>query len=254
MLPKIKRSLRSNLGSHQVRMSLQPERPWWLRWGGTFFLNVALLGTIAIASHILGWPLLGPYHMNMDTRALEAEHRVVEQQIAEANETKVVQERLQNEEKAARENLAQELAALREENLHLKEDLASLRNLKNLATAGGGSVTPTEGLKLSGFKVQAGAVPNEYRWHLLVANAVNQARPFQGKVILKLQYTNGERVEVQPISTKPNDSAQVLSFKYYQEVEGTFRGASAKPVTMVYAEVWRNGDSNPTAVVSLPMP
>jgi hypothetical protein len=82
MLPKIKRSLRSNLGNHQVRMSLQPDRPWWLRLGTTLILNIALLGAVAIASHILGWPLLGPYHMNIDTRALEAEHRVVEQQIA----------------------------------------------------------------------------------------------------------------------------------------------------------------------------
>jgi hypothetical protein len=234
-------------------MSLQPERPWWLRWGRALLINAVILGAISLVSHILGWPLLGPYHMNVDTRALEAEHKVVEQQIAEANETKVVQERLQNEERAARQNLAQELAALREENLHLKEDLASLRNLKNPA-ATGGVVTPAEGLKLSGFKVQAGAVPNEYRWHLLVANASNQARLFQGKVILKMQYVSGERVEVQPISTKPNDSTQLLSFKYYQEVEGTFRGALAKPASMVYAEVWRNGDSNPIAVVSLPMP
>jgi len=253
MLPKIKRSLRSNLGSHQVKMSLQPQRPWWLRWGSSVMWNLALLGIISLVSHILGWPLLGPYHMNVDTRALEAEHRVVEQQMAEANETKVVQERLQNEEKAARQNLAQELAALREENLHLKEDLASLRNLKNPAAIGG-TPTSSEGLKLSGFKVQAGAVPNEYRWHLLVANAGNQARPFQGKVILKLQYASGERVEVQPIATKPNDSTQLLSFKYYQEVEGTFRGAPAKSASMIYAEVWRNGDSNPTAVLSLPMP
>jgi len=253
MFPKIKRSIRSNLGSHQVKMSLQPERPWWVRWGSTLILNLLILGGVSLASHILGWPLLGPYHMNVDTRALEAEHRVVEQQIAEANETKVVQERMQNEERVARQNLAQDLAALREENLHLKEDLASLRNLKNPSNMGG-AVSPTEGIKLSGFKVQAGAVTNEYRWHLLVANAGNQARPFQGKVILKLQYASGERVEVQPISTKPNDSTQLLSFKYYQEVEGTFRGALAKPATMVYAEVWRNGDSNPTAVVSLPMP
>lgn len=234
-------------------MSLRPERPWWVRWGSMLLINMLLLGGVSLASHVLGWPLLGPYHMNVDTRALEAEHRVIEQQIAEANETKVVQERLQNEEKAARENLAQDLAALREENMHLKEDLASLRNLKNPA-ATGGSAGPVEGLKLSGFKVQAGAVPNEYRWHLLVANAVNQARPFQGKVILKLQYASGERVEVQPISSKPNDSPQLLSFKYYQEVEGTFRGALAKPASMVYAEVWRNGDANPAAVVSLPMP
>jgi len=253
MLPKIKRSLRSNLGSHQVKMSLQLERPWWMRWGGILLLNVTVLASISLASHILGWPLLGPYHMNVDTRALEAAHREVEQQIAEANETKVIQERMQNEERAARENLAQNLAALREENLHLKEDLASLRNLKNPA-ATGGTATPAEPLKLSGFKVQPGAVPNEYRWHLLVANSTNQARPFQGKVIIKLQYATGERVEVQPISTKPNDSAQLLSFKYYQEVEGTFRGALAKQATLVYAEVWRNGDSNPAAVVSLPMP
>lgn len=251
MLPRIQRALRSNLGHHQVKMSLQPDRPWWLRWGLMLALNAATLGAVSLVSHLLGWPLLGPYHMNLDHRALEAEQKVVQQQIEQANETKLVQERLQNEERAARENLAQDLAALREENLHLKEDLASLRNLKNPAASAAGS---NEGLKLSGFRVQAGAVTNEYRWHLLVANAGNQARRFQGKVILKLQYASGEKVEVQPSSTKGNDSAQLLSFKYYQEVEGTFRNALAKPATQAWAEVWRSGDSNPLAVVSLPMP
>jgi hypothetical protein len=240
--------LRRHLRSQQTRLAIRPQRPWWWRWAGRA-LTLALCCVLILGGlHWYGNALLGPLRLQAENQRLADEQQKLSAELLRAQQSLALVAHTREEDRAARASLAQELAILREENLHLKEDLGSLRSLMAPGAAGGG-------VRLSGFRVHAGVTPGEYRWHLLLAQGGHQAGDFRGKVRLRLEYAAGESREPQfPVSDSARDGAQPLSFKYYEDLEGSFRIASGRHLRKVWAEVWRDGETQPAASQAFALP
>lgn len=191
---------------------------------------------VAVLSQALGWPLLGPYAPYARLLTPEAQN---------AANPKVVIAELQKQEEAARAGLMQEMALLREENLRLKEDLASLRNLKGAGPAG-------DTVRLSNFIVRAGADPEQYDWRLLIT-IPRDSKAFQGRVLVRLQYPSGEKIDAPSHYGNMPDKEGTLQFKYTQTLEGSFRNTQSMKPSQVIAEIWKNGDVSPIASIATPL-
>ena len=239
--------LRRRLRRQQTRLAIQPHRPWWWRWVGGAMWLVGCSLVIVGGLHWYGASLLSPLRLQADNYALHAEQLRLQGALAQAREQLQMLTQVRAEDAAARTSLAEELAALREENLHLKEDLASVRSL--MAPAAGA------GIHLSGFHVRTGPNPGDYDWHLLLAQGGRQVQDFRGRIRLRLEYASGEPRDPQFASIgKALDGAQNLSFKYYEELEGSFRTSTGQHLRKVWAEVWREGESQPVATQSFVLP
>lgn len=239
--------MRRRLRSQQVRVAIQPHRPWWWRWG-IRAAWLAACGALMLGS--LNWygaSLLSPLRLQADNLALQSELATAHATLQRTQQDLAVLVQARAQDQAARNSLAQDLASLREENMHLKEDLASVRSL--MAPA------PGAGLRLSGFRVRPGVAPGEWLWHLLLAQGGRQSADFQGRVRLRLEYAPGEPREPQFATAGHGlDGAQPLAFKYYEELEGSFRTNNGQHLRKVWAEVWRDGDTQPSATQSFAVP
>jgi len=121
---------------------------------------------------------------------------------------------------AAQAELTKNLSQLSEENASLKEDIGFLRNVMS-----SGSVP--EGLAIQNFKVEPDALPNEFRYRLLLTQGGQRAKDFKGKVqvIVRVQPSGAGP---QTVLSFPND-AQLraaggeIEFRFYQKIDGRFR-------------------------------
>jgi hypothetical protein len=239
--------LRRRLRSQQIQLTIKPQRPWWWRWSSRVLWVAACCAALLGGLHWYGASLLTPLRLQTDNLQLRAERADLQADLQKAQQELNVIAQARAEDQAARNSLAQELAVLREENLHLKEDLASVRSL--MAPASGA------GVHLSGFRVRPGVTPNEFVWHLLLAQGGRQSGDFHGRVRLRLEFAAGDAREPQFAATGQGpDGAQPLSFKYYEELEGSFRTTSGQHLRKVWAEVWRDGDTQPAATQSFALP
>jgi len=239
--------LRRRLRSQQTRLAIQPHRPWWWRWSQRLLALLACCALLLGGLHWYGASLLTPLRLQADNLSLRAEQDRLQAALQKAKQDLEVLAQARAQDQAARNSLAQELARLREENLHLKEDLASVRSL--MAPAAGA------GVHLSGFRVRPGLAPGEYLWHLLLAQGGRQAADFRGRVRLRLEYAPGESRDPQFAAAGHGpDGTQPLSFKYYEELEGSFRTTTGQHLRKVWAEVWRDGETQPAASQSFALP
>ena len=239
MLKDFRRFRRLRFGT--AALAIRPQRPWWWRWAGNALI-VALCIVLGFgALQLFGLDWLSPLRLQADNTRLRSEREAVLDSLRVAQESLALQERTRREDQAARDSLAQDLASLREENLHLKEDLASLRSLMAPEGTAGG-------IRLSGLRVRATAVPGEYRWHLLVAQGGRQVQDFQGRVTVRTEYAPGESHDT---GVAGQDGTQTLNFKYYGELEGSLRTPPGSHLRRVSVEVWRNGDRQPAASQSV---
>lgn len=123
-------------------------------------------------------------------------------------------------ESAAQAELTKNLSQLGEENASLKEDIGFLRNVMS-----SGSVP--EGLAIQNFKVEPDALPNEFRYRLLLTQGGQRRQDFKGKVqvIVRVQPSGATQ---QTVLSFPND-AQLratggeIEFRFYQKIDGRFR-------------------------------
>lgn len=226
-------------------LSIRPTRRWWWRWWGGAVLLTGFLGALLAGLQLAGLDWLGSAQLRLDNRALRsalssasASQQIALQQLA-------VQERTRREEAAARATLAQELAGLREENLHLKEDLAAMRSV--MPGQGG------TGVHISDFRVRSGGVPGEYRWSLLVAQGGRQSVDFIGRVHLRVEIPAAGGRTTQQIVEDLREPTPALSFKYYQEVEGVFRLPARVQPSRVWVDIWRDGQSRPVVSMASPL-
>lgn len=131
-------------------------------------------------------------------------------------------------ERAAQEQLAQQVATLESESNRLREDLAFF---ESLLPAGTGS----KGVVIRSFRVQAEGEPHQMRYRLLVQQSGKPDRDFIGTVELQVSFTQGPRsfVLTVPGPETPPEQLLHLSFRHYQRIEGLFAlppGAVARSV------------------------
>jgi hypothetical protein len=136
-------------------------------------------------------------------------------------------------EKAAQEELARNVGQLQEENSSLKKNLGFLRNVMS-----SGSVP--DGLAIQNLKVEPDALPNEFRYRLLLTQGGQRRQDFKGKlqVIVKVQPAATTAPSQQLTLSFPTDAdlrtvENVVEFRFYQKIDGRFKipeGSTLKSV------------------------
>ncbi|MCA3087500.1 MAG: hypothetical protein ING65_14495 [Rhodocyclaceae bacterium] len=123
-------------------------------------------------------------------------------------------------ETAAQAELTKNLTQLQEENAGLKEDLGFLRNVMSA-----GSVP--DGITIQNFKVEADALPNEFRYRLLVTQGGQRKQDFKGKVqvIARVQGPGGAAPTVLsfPEEAQLRAASGTIEFRFYQKIDGRFK-------------------------------
>ena len=236
------RALKRKFGISAPRMSVQAHVPWYWRWLGILTVGALVAG--------LGW---GAYDFGMEFagfRQGEATHALArlneeagkrDAELAELRSKFAAAERQLQIERATYGDLSKQMKSLSEENAVLREDLAFFQSLM---PAGAKDAT---GVSINRVRVQAEAVPGEYRYRLLLVQTGQRAKEFQGNVQLVVNVEQNERkfvVMVPPDAARSAKEYQV-NFKFFQRVEGSFKVPSGAVVKSMQVRVFETGASTP---------
>lgn len=223
------RKVRSKIGIRSERVAIRSHTPWYVKFGG-YGLMMGVAAAVA-------WYLVDNSYKITGFNREEATAQISKLTEDNARLTREFEltRTLLNErdsqlkvEKAAQAEIARNIAQLQDENASLKEDLGFLRNIMS-----SGSVP--EGLGIANFKVEPDALPNEFRYRLLLTQGGQRKQDFKGKVQVIARVQQGSQ---QVALSFPEDSALKapggeVDFRYYQKVDGRFRipeGAQLKSV------------------------
>lgn len=213
------RKIRSKIGIRSERMAIRTHSPWYVKFG-----SYGLMMGVAAA---VAWYLVDNSYRITGFNREEAKAQIAtltaenERLKREFELTKTLLNERESQlkvEKAAQAEFGKNLTQLQEENSSLKEDLGFLRNIMST-----GSVP--EGLAISNLKVEPDALPNEYRYRLLLTQGGQRKLDFKGKVQLIARVQQGS--ELSTLSF-PNDGelrkpGGEIEFRFYQKVDGRFR-------------------------------
>jgi len=220
-----------NMSVSAPRVTVRSSLPWPLR-ALLGFVAAAMAAAAGIAIYEYGRDFSGP-----DRRQLAAQ---VEQLAAQLREMTAERDRgtaLSNSyegelkvERAAQEQLLQQVRALEDETTRLKEDLAFYDSLLPAGKA-------DKGIVIRSFRLQPEDDSPRMRFRLLIQQSGKADHDFVGSVQLEVKYAQKSESFVYeiPESDAPPDRARAfeLSFRHYQRLEGTFTlpvGAVARSV------------------------
>ncbi len=223
------RKIRSKVGIRSERVAIHSHVPWYIKFGG---YGIAMGVAAAVA-----WSVVDNSYRITGFNREEAQQQLA----ALTEENQKLQKAYENTrsllneqggqlrvEKSAQAELAKSVAQLQEENASLKEDLGFLRNIMS-----SGSVP--EGLAIANFKVEADALPNEYRYRLLLTQGGQRKQDFKGKVqvIARVQEGAQQATLSFPQDAELRSAGKEIEFRYYQKIDGRFKipeGAQLKSV------------------------
>lgn len=223
------RKIRSKVGIRSERVAIHSHVPWYIKFGG---YGIAMGVAAAVA-----WGVVDNSYRITGFNREEAQQQLA----ALTEENQKLQRAYENTrsllneqggqlrvEKSAQAELAKSVAQLQEENASLKEDLGFLRNIMS-----SGSVP--EGLAIANFKVEADALPNEYRYRLLLTQGGQRKQDFKGKVqvIARVQEGAQQATLSFPQDAELRSAGKEIEFRYYQKIDGRFKipeGAQLKSV------------------------
>ena len=148
---------------------------------------------------------------------------------------------------AAAADLAKQVKALAFENAALKEDLAFFQSLNATPGVGEGA------LSVNRFRVRPEVVAGEYRYQMLLVQAGQRPREFQGSLQFVLDVQQDGRKVVLTLPPEPGDAGREyqLSFKFFQRIEGTFKLAPGSVLRGMQVRVFENGTRAPKLTQTL---
>ena len=240
------RKLKRKFGISAPRVAVHTQVAWYWRW----LVFAALAGFVAAG----GWLAydLGRHYAGFDrgeanreqSRLRESNRKLEEENAALRKEIAAVERQLQIE-LSTQGNLSGQIQAFSEENALLKEDLAFFQTLM----ASGGE---PGGISINRFRVEADALPGEYRYRLLVVQSKQRVREFHGRLQFVVDMEESGRSTVVTIPAE-NDASQAynLAFKFYQRVDGTFMLPPGAVVKKVQVRVMENGNPTPLSTQSV---
>ncbi len=223
------RKIRSRIGIRSARVAIKSHVPWYIKFAG-YGLMMGVAGAVA------WWLVDNSYRITGFNRE-EAKAQIAK--LTEDNEklaknfeaTRMALNEREGQlkiEKAAQAEFARNVTQLQDENASLKEDLGFLRNIMSA-----GSVP--EGLSIANLKVEPDALPNEYRYRLLILQGGQRKQDFKGKVQLIVRVQIGAQQST--LSFPPDNELKApgneVDFRYYQKLDGRFKipeGAQLKSV------------------------
>lgn len=213
------RRLRGTFGSHAFRLSVQPHVPW--PWRGV------LLAALGVMIAMLVWwvfdagrEFAGLNRVTYETK-LESLSSLSDALKAENGQLRSTVEGLQRQsqiDKASQAELAKSVTQLQEENARLKEEVGFFRSIMS-------SGKLADGLSVQNFRVEAdGALPNEYRYHMLLVQGGSRDEEFVGKAQLVLNLVRNGAASVLTLPDDDKSSPPLnVNVKYYQRLDGRFK-------------------------------
>lgn len=207
-----------NISVSAPSVTVRSQLPWPLR---TLlgFLVLAVAAAAGVAIYEYGRNLGGP-----DRRELQADINRLESRLREVTADRdrysalaTAHEAQLKVERAAQEQLVQQVTTLESEANRLKEDLAFFESLLPASAS-------AKGVVIRSFRVQAEAEPHLMRYRLLVQQAGKPDSDFVGSVQLQVSFLQGQRSFVLsiPEPQAAGDAILNLRFRHYQRLEGTF--------------------------------
>ena len=243
-MPNLLKKFRQRFGISAPRMTVQTHVAWYWRMLG---LVVVLSFSFALAAWMYD---AGRRFAGFDRSEAEQELSQLRQSVGSlARETALLrasvnasESKLQIE-RTAQTQLGRQVKALEDENARLKEDLAFFENL-----------IPSEHrdntLLINRFRVDAGALPGEFRYRLLLLQGGRRDKPFQGNLQLLVTLQQGDKDVIITLPEEGAAQAYKISFKYFQRVEGTFRVSADARVKMVQVRIFETGSAQVRATQS----
>lgn len=231
------RKVRSKIGIRSGRVAIRQHVPWYVKFGG---YGIAMGIAAAVAWFVVdnSYRITGFNReettqqinvLTLEKQKLQQAHDAAKSQLNDLQSQLKV-------EKSAQTELSKNMSQLQDENASLKEDLGFLRNIMSAGSA-------PEGMSIANLKVEADALPNEYRYRLLVTQGGQRKQDFKGKVQviarvqqqgstdqIALSFPTDVELKVAPVAGTANNT---IEFRYYQKVDGRFKipeGAQLKSV------------------------
>jgi hypothetical protein len=239
------RKMRQRLGIAAPRVAVQTQIPWYWRWAG-----IAVLLGISAASaawiYDAGRRFAGFDHGEVQQELLRVQGELEDahaelarlRSIANAADSRVAIER------TAQQKLAQQIRVLEQENVKVREELATFETMLS------SDARTANALSIYRFTVEPDVLPGEYRYHLLlVGPSSRRERDFNGRLelVVNLQEAGQSVMMSFPEKEDAKAAAFRLSFKYFRRVEGTFRVSPKAKVESVQVRVYESGSNAPRA-------
>lgn len=232
------------------RLSVRPHVPWYVRWAIAIPFVLALGGLVWWA-YDSGLELAG-FHRGQAVKELEGLRETLlslQEENAKLSSQAASFERQAQMEHAANQEIANQIKALGDENVRLKENLTFFQNLP---LAQGESESDLSILRL---KIERDSLPGEYYCRLILVQSVKQrGKAFQGNMQLIVNaIKDGKKVVLQfPFENSPQESAAYqLNFKYYQVIDRGFRVSPDMVIENVQIRVFERGVREPKVVQSV---
>lgn len=247
MRHKLIRHLKRKFSSSAPILAVRPHIPWYVRWTLALPLILATFGLIWWA-YDSGLEFAGFFRaqaeqeiagLNAQITTLKTENALLASQVASY-------ERQAQIERAVNQEVIQQLQAVNEENLSLKEDLALFQNLTVADTREGD-------LSIQQFLVERDILPGEYRYRLLLVQGGQQrVKPFIGHMQLLVNVVrNGVRsVVILPrdstaLENAGTDATYQLNFKYYLRIQRSFQLPEDAQVESIEVRIFERGSNEP---------
>lgn len=233
---KVTRRLRGHFGTTAKKVVLRPSQPWYSQ-----MLVVSLL---VLFGYLVGyWQYSG---VDYDTLMRNLNGLLRDNQTLEAKT--VYRERQLQVERAAQRSLTEEIAALQDETMRLKEELAFYRGILSENAISGE-------LKLHSFKLNKGKAQNQYEYHVLLIQSGRHDKWAQGKLMLNLKgMKDGEPVTLPLRNGQDLIGPVKINFKYYQRINGQFTLAEVLEEMTVELTLTESGAGQPKITQQLDLP
>jgi hypothetical protein len=233
---KVTRRLRGHFGTTAKKVVLRPSQPW--------YSQLLVVGLLVLFGYLVGyWQYSG---VDYDTLMRNLNGLLRDNQTLEAKT--VYRERQLQVERAAQRSLTEEITALQDETMRLKEELAFYRGiLSENATSGE--------LKLHSFKLNKGKAQNQYEYHVLLIQSGRHDKWAQGKLMLNLRgMKDGEPVTLPLRNGQDLIGPVKINFKYYQRINGQFTLADVLEEMSVELTLTESGARQPKITQQLDLP
>lgn len=214
------RKIRAKMGIRSQRVAIRSHRPWYVK-AATYGLAMGVAAAIAWVIVDNSYRITGfnrvEAKQQIDT--LTAENAKLRAEYDAAKSKLNDKEGKLKVEQASQAELARNVVQLQEENASLKEDIGFLRNVMS-----SGSVP--EGLAIQNLKVEPDALPNEFRYRLLLTQGGQRKQDFKGKVQVIARVQSAGQTSPSVLSFPDDEAlrqaAGTIEFRIYQKIDGRF--------------------------------
>lgn len=214
------------------------------RWLSGLLLLALALG-LSAAFAMLAYDF-GRQLMSAEGDRAREQTALLQQEIQRLNGVLAAAESMRTIERAAQDQMAEQIKALETENARLKEDLSFYERLLPAKPKAGG-------VAIRRFAAQA-VPPNQLRYRLLILARDDADKPGfagQAQLVVTVSHEGKRQVIVFPQPGTPEEQHFALRFRHYQRLEGMLNLPEGSSVLSVQARILEDGQTKAQQMIRL---